>query len=462
MQPLCCQNGTMKYEILPWEASWPKLWLEWLGMIQCKEIGALMGMNSPFGWIPAHLPWELPLKHRGRCSLASSRKWCTTHKPGWTWRHFKGSYPGTSVASQGASHRWITETLTGKAQLTTKASCEMLIWRRLATLAETIKEYNLVVDVVLIRSAMNKADALTWIPQWWLNSAWKRSKPLQQPCAAITHSLDSKRIMSIHRQCRHPGIKQMLYFTRMVDPAADKVDVRMVVKRCEVFQLIDLAPVQWKKGQPGASNARQRLGMDFTHYGGTHLLTLINCGPTRFAVWRLIVWQDSSSVICQLSLIFFERRAPEILADNNPIFCSQQVKQFFLQEWGGVWLWLQCAYIPMGNDIAERIHHSIKKIAVRKQSTILEVMHIIPKDGAFPATASADAIYRYWGQGKGIHALQVPDNEEKRTPYTVGDIVWIKPLGSLCGQSSLSRGQWNSAPYKRPTSFSGTGPAIQK
>ena len=32
-------------------------------------------------------------------------------------------------------------------------------------MAETIKEYNLVVDVALIRSAMNRADALTQVPQ---------------------------------------------------------------------------------------------------------------------------------------------------------------------------------------------------------------------------------------------------------------------------------------------------------
>ena len=42
-----------------------------------------------------------------------------------------------------------------KARLTTKASSEMLIWRRMTMLAETNKEYNLVVDVTVIRSVMN-------------------------------------------------------------------------------------------------------------------------------------------------------------------------------------------------------------------------------------------------------------------------------------------------------------------
>ena len=100
---------------------------------------------------------------------------------------------------------------------------------------------------------MNKADTLTGVPQRWLNRAQKGSEPLQQPCAAIVHSLDSERIMSIHRQCGHLGIKRTQYFARMVNPAVDKTDVRMVVKMCKACQTTDPAPVQWKKGQLGAS-----------------------------------------------------------------------------------------------------------------------------------------------------------------------------------------------------------------
>ena len=55
-------------------------------------------------------------------------------------------------------------------------------------LAETIKEYN----VVLIRSAMNKADALAQVWQQWLTSVWKGSNPLQQLCSIIAYSLDSE------------------------------------------------------------------------------------------------------------------------------------------------------------------------------------------------------------------------------------------------------------------------------
>ena len=202
--------------------------------------------------------------------------------------------------------------------------------------------------------------------------------------------------MSIHRQCGHPRIKRMLYFARMVNSVIDK-DVRMVVKRCKVCQSIDTAQVQWKKGQLGASNARKRMGMDITHYGGNHFPTLIDCGPPYFAVWRLIAWQNSSSIIHQLLPIFFEQGAPEeILTNNKPTFCSQQVKQLW-KEWG-VWLQLQCAYVPSCKGITERSHCSIKKIVARKQCTISEATYwynIMPKDSVSPATAPTNAINRY-------------------------------------------------------------------
>ena len=284
------------------------------------------------------------------------QKMMKTRKPGWTLKGVNLALQWEArvlqiVTNSACTHQLMTDALTRKVWLTTKASSEMLIWRRLAMFAKTIKEYNFVVDVVLIRLAMNKAEALTRVPQQWLTSAWKGSEPLQQPCATITHRLDSLWIMSIHRQCGHSRIKQALYFARMVNPIVDKADDRMVVTRCEACQSIDIAPVQWKKGELGESNAWQRVGMGITHYSDNHVFTPVNCWPTRFAVWRLIAQQDSSSIIHRLSLIFFEWDAlEEILSNNDPIFWSQPFKQF-LQEWG--WrVRLQCMYVPSGNSIA--------------------------------------------------------------------------------------------------------------
>ena len=77
----------------------------------------------------------------------------------------------------------------------------------------------------------------------------RKDSSLCNNCVLPLRSLDCEWIMSTHRQCGHPGIKWMLYFARMINSVVDKVNVRMVVKRCEVCQSTDQALVQWKKYQ---------------------------------------------------------------------------------------------------------------------------------------------------------------------------------------------------------------------
>ena len=89
-----------------------------------------------------------------------------------------------------------------------------------------------------------------------------------------------------------------------------KNDVRRVVKACQVCQSIDPAPVKWARGDLNVDEIWHRVGMDVTHVNGCHYLTLIDCGPTQFAVWRRMQRQDTNSVIQQLELLFFERGAP--------------------------------------------------------------------------------------------------------------------------------------------------------
>ena len=103
-------------------------------------------------------------------------------------------------------HRWITDALSGKAQLTTKASCEMLIQRRLATLVETIKEYDLTVDVALVQSRRNRADCLTRVPCRWLDLAKEGGEPALANCAGVEGRLCPDQVAKVHRQSGHPGV----------------------------------------------------------------------------------------------------------------------------------------------------------------------------------------------------------------------------------------------------------------
>ena len=47
---------------------------------------------------------------------------------------------------------------------------EPLVRRRLSLIEDLVKEFNLVIKLCLVKSAENKADALTRIPQDWLRS----------------------------------------------------------------------------------------------------------------------------------------------------------------------------------------------------------------------------------------------------------------------------------------------------
>ena len=147
--------------------------------------------------------------------------------------------------------------------------------------------------------------------------------------------------------------------------------------------------------------------MDITDYGSQHFLTLIDCGPTRFTIWRPLVRQDSSNVI---------------------------------HEWG-IRLRHQCAYVPSGNGIAERCHRSVKRIAARKACTITEAVYrynAIPKDAVTTVSAPANAIHCYRVRIKGIDA-HLPDWRGTRGPYELGDTVWVKPPNSRC-TTSFRRG----------------------
>ena len=164
-------------------------------------------------------------------------------------------------------HRWISYTLSRKARVRTKAASEMLIRRRLSTLQELAAEYRLTIDV---------ADPLTRVPQQWLDALRKEAEPIEPVCAASMGELDLARIRTIHRSCGHPGVKRTLYFMKLASPEVSKAAVREVVRECEECQSIDPAPVSWKAGRLDVCENWRRVGMDVTHLGGRHYLTLID------------------------------------------------------------------------------------------------------------------------------------------------------------------------------------------
>ena len=135
----------------------------------------------------------------------------------------------------------------------------------------------------------------------------------------------------------------------------------------EECQSIDPAPMHWSKGDLNVKQTWYRVAMDITHCNDAHFLTVIDCGPARFAVWRCLPQQDAMSVINQLKVLFYEHGPPAEILTDNTAFQSSLLKTF-LDEWR-VWLRFRCAYVPSGNSIVKRCHRTLKRIAARKRCT---------------------------------------------------------------------------------------------
>ena len=202
-------------------------------------------------------------------------------------------------------------------------------------------------------------------------------------------------------------------------------------RACQVCQSIDPAPVKWAKGELNVE-VWSRVGMDVTHVNGRHYLTLIDCGPARFAVWRQLRRQDTASIIEQLEMVFLERGAPpEILTDNDTAFRSEAFVRF-AEKWA-MRVRFRSAYVTSGNGIAERCHRSVKRIAARMGCPIAEAVYwynVTPKDDVDPASAPANKLYSYEIRVRGVDRVLTDELGDVNSPYDVGDDVWVKPPGS--------------------------------
>ena len=65
-------------------------------------------------------------------------------------------------------HHWVSDTMSRQTRVHTKAPSEMLIRHWLAILGELAAEYELDINVGLVKSHNNRADQLTRVPRRWL------------------------------------------------------------------------------------------------------------------------------------------------------------------------------------------------------------------------------------------------------------------------------------------------------
>ena len=86
-------------------------------------------------------------------------------------------------------YHWLTDTLTGRARVRTKATSEMLVRRNFTILQQLIREDGLQVGVTFIASEQNLTDELTRVPKKFFELIRHRSDSLPLMCAALTAQL---------------------------------------------------------------------------------------------------------------------------------------------------------------------------------------------------------------------------------------------------------------------------------
>ena len=142
-------------------------------------------------------------------------------------------------------YHWVSDTLTGRARVRTKATSEIFIRRRLNTLKDLVEEYHVTVDVTLVPSTLNLADRLTRVPQRWFDTMKRGNGPEPLIGATQVDELNADQILTIHRNSGHSGVRCTTYFVRKVCPPTTKAAVRSAIRSCEEYQSIDPAPIHW-------------------------------------------------------------------------------------------------------------------------------------------------------------------------------------------------------------------------
>lgn len=309
---------------------------------------------------------------------------------------------------------WLRSLLTGSQRVKVSGIAEMLVRRRLAMVAELRDVYGLDITVELVRSEANKSDELTRVPQAWLRAERPRTS-----------------LEALHGR-HHFGVRRTLHFAKQVDPTATRADVEKVVRACRDCASVDPAPTQWDKGELSVAQNWQRLAADVTHYGNERYLTMVDCGPSRFAIWRRINTESAGEITALFEQVFRERGPPsELLLDNSATFRSQQMDDL-CSRWC-IFRGFRCAYRPSGNGIVERNHRTIKSLATRSGKTPSEMVfwyNSAPLDDA-AGTVPVEAVYSYVVRNPDVQGER-NERQAEENRYTVGDMVFVKPAAARC------------------------------
>jgi len=327
---------------------------------------------------------------------------------------------------------WLQAIIGNDSKVRTHGLSESLVRRRLGIVKDTITEYGLEVEIRYVPSKLNKADVLTRVPKDWMRPA-AETKEL----AAAVNLNEESAIRQIH-EMHHFGVNRTAFFVRKKFPQIEDPlgKTREVIRQCEKCASIDPAPVRWERGSLDVKSCWARLAIDVTHYGGKHFLSVIDCGPSRFTIWRPLKSETTEDILPHLESVFSEFGPPKsILLDNAAVFRSVSFRQF-CGSWS-VSLEFRCADRPAGNGIVERVHRTVKRMAARVNGTPQRMcfwLNSAPKNALVGQSAPAAQLFRREWWCPGVDDMSPKERMTTDNRFSVGQKVFVKPGEARCTQ----------------------------
>lgn len=348
----------------------------------------------------------------------------------WGFKAFTVATDSRSVLS------WLDNTVEGRDRVRTKSAAQMLIKRRLLVIKQVIAEYELSVIFRFVPTIENKADRMTRVPKRWLGHCESvDSKADELVSAALcTGRTVTDAIWAAHLP-HHLGVDRTLYLGKQIRSDLTRDQVKRVIAGCEACQRIDPAMRAENlvgQGELAVEKDWCRVAVDVTHHCGSLYLSMVDCGPSRFAIWRKLPNESAAAIVAQLRQVVIERGPfAELLMDNSTAFRSTSVEEF-ATEWG-ISLRFRAAYVPSGNGIVERNHRTIKRMAARGRITPEEATfwyNVTPRDSECH-TIPSGRLFRYpWRIPYDVNVKV--DEDGAKNAFSVGDEVWVKPPVPSC------------------------------
>ncbi|KAI0985166.1 hypothetical protein GJ496_006859 [Pomphorhynchus laevis] len=185
-----------------------------------------------------------------------------------------------------------------------------------------------------VQGTCNKADELTRVPKYRLSDS-------VQCCSVAQSGRDSLSILRDHHRRYHWGSDRTSFLARRAFPdlTFTKKDAINIVKTCNQYNSIDQAPsfgtrVIW----------------------AALFLTAIDCGPSRFSIWKQLRSECVGDVLSKVTEVFFENGWPsELLIDNGRKFRTNEYVQV-LNECGTKVVY-RCVNRPSDNGIVKSSSH---------------------------------------------------------------------------------------------------------